>query len=177
MHGCLKKHCSVFSTVVPINTCRNKSGEFITGGYWKSCHRLNTLMGDLLEKKMSRGLDLEQNLSLSYQLSPVIPTCKPVGGLVWFGGLSATPDPGSRPGLQIYQCPAVRKYTEEKNYDCIVTWYLNREYFNPKIFRRYPKEGWRRENRGPASHDWWSFYMSQYDRLKGSHIPGVIWPR
>ncbi len=26
-----------------------------------------------------------------------------------------------------------------------------------------------------ASHDWWSFYLSQYDWLKGSHMTKVVW--
>ncbi len=26
-----------------------------------------------------------------------------------------------------------------------------------------------------ASHDWWSFYLSQYDWIKGSHMTKVVW--
>ncbi len=52
----------------------------------------------------------------------------------------------------------------------------NREYFKPfggKIFEDTRKKG--EGAKTGASHDWWSYYLSQYDWLKGSHMTKVVW--
>ncbi len=56
----------------------------------------------------------------------------------------------------------------------------------PKIHLLYASGSWegqfsgdtRKNGKGPktgASHDWRSFYLSQYDWLKGSHMSRVVW--
>ncbi len=54
--------------------------------------------------------------------------------------------------------------------------FSNREYF--KTLGGKFSEDNRKKGRGAktgASHDWRSFYLSQYDWLKGSHMTKVVW--
>ncbi len=53
----------------------------------------------------------------------------------------------------------------------------NREYFKPLAGKKV-SEDTRKKAKGAksgASQDWRSFYLSQYDWLKGSHMTKVVW--
>ncbi len=59
---------------------------------------------------------------------------------------------------------------------CIQYVKVNREYFKPlagEISEDTQKKG--KSVKTGASHDWRSFYLSQYDLLKGSHMTKVVW--
>ena len=87
-----------------------------------------------------------------------------------------------------YQCFAETSHFSVMNVHCLqMTCFskvyvqtchrLNREYFKPlggKIFEDTRKKG--KGAKTGASNDWRSFYLSQYDWLKGSHMTKVVWP-